>query len=538
MELKNIVFIFVFIASFLFLGKNIKRLIGYLSIGKKEDRFDNIVQRIKNVLKVAIGQSKILREPVAGIIHVLIFWGFLLFIFAVLEAIIQGFYSNFTLEFLGPVFSLITFTQDIFGVLVGLAVLYALYRRYILNIKRLDHGRESLIDATVVLVLILFVVVSMFGQNMAAIAANNFQLHDWEVRPISASLSHIFFSANSDATFWYEVFWWTHILVIFGFMNFLPYSKHLHVFASIPNVYFEKLGTKKFELKPIDLEDETIEQFGAADVDHLTWKQMLDGYTCTECGRCSDACPANFTGKLLSPREIIINTRKRTEEKAPLVLATGKSIGGGPGGSGDDQPVGTLGVDEAPVHVGLELDHAGDVPLMDHHVVEGQQRFARIGVGTDAGPQQQTPLLFVIARQDLIEAFEHGIGRHVGQKSQAAKIDSQQGHVPVGDPAGRVQQGTVPSHHYDQIALAGEHRQRHRGQPVGLDQLRGGIFQAHLVAEGQQVLSEAKDPILNRRVGVFADEPDTLESFRHWRCGLFGLGWLSVGAVVPPKRGH
>ena len=325
MEIKNIVFILVFIASFLFLGKNIKRLIGYLSIGKKENRFDNIPQRIKNVIKVAIGQSKILREPVAGIVHVLIFWGFLLFIFAVLEAIIQGFYSNFTLEFLGPIFSVITFTQDIFGVLVGLAVLYALYRRYFLNIKRLDHGKESLIDATIVLVLILFVVVSMFGQNMAAIAANNFQLNEWEVRPISASLSHIFFSTNSNASFWYEIFWWMHILVIFGFMNFLPYSKHLHVFASIPNVYFEKLGTKKFEIQPIDLEDETIEQFGAADVDHLTWKQMLDGYTCTECGRCSDACPANFTGKLLSPREIIINTRRRTEEKAPLVLANSEN---------------------------------------------------------------------------------------------------------------------------------------------------------------------------------------------------------------------
>ena len=321
MELKNIVFILVFISAFVFLSLNIKRLLSYLSIGQKEDRFDNIPQRIKNVLKVAIGQSKILREPVAGIIHVLIFWGFLIFIFAVLEAILQGFYSEFTFEFLGPIFSIITFTQDVFGLLVGLSVLYALYRRYFMNIKRLDHGKESLIDATIVLVLILLVVVSMFGQNMASIAGNNFQLHDWEVRPISSSLAHFFFFANSDASIWYEVFWWMHILVIFGFMNFLPYSKHLHVFTSIPNVYFEKLGAKKYELKPINLEDESIEQFGAADVDHLTWKQMFDGYSCTECGRCSDACPANFTGKLLSPREIIINTRKRTQEKAPLVLS-------------------------------------------------------------------------------------------------------------------------------------------------------------------------------------------------------------------------
>jgi len=320
MEIKNVVFILVFLAAFVFLGFNIKRLISYLGIGQKEDRFDNVLKRIANVFKVAIGQTKILREPVAGLVHIIIFWGFLLFLFAVIEAIIQGFYSDFTFEFLGPIFSLITIIQDIFGLLVMFAVLSALYRRYFMNIKRLDHGKESLIDATIVLGLILIVVLSMFGQNMASVAANNFQLHQWEIRPISASLAPSFFNAD-NASLWYEIFWWVHILVIFGFMNFLPYSKHLHVFSSVPNVYFEKLGLKKFELKPLDLEDENAEQFGAADVDHLTWKQMLDGYTCTECGRCADACPANSTGKLLSPREIIINTRKRTLEKAPLILS-------------------------------------------------------------------------------------------------------------------------------------------------------------------------------------------------------------------------
>ncbi|PID62125.1 MAG: Fe-S oxidoreductase [Ignavibacteriae bacterium] len=325
MEIKNIIFILVFIASFTFLGFNIKRLISYLQIGKSENRFDKIPERIKNVLKIAIGQTKILREPVAGIIHVLIFWGFLLFLFAVVEAMIQGFYSNFSFHFLGPIFSFITITQDFFGLLILFAVLYALYRRYFANIKRLDHGKESLIDATIVLVMILLVVVSMFGQNIALVAKNNFQLASWEVRPISAMLSPIFFSNPQTASIWYEIFWWMHILVILAFMNFLPYSKHLHVFTSIPNVFFEKLGKKKFEIKPIDLEDESIEQFGAADVNDFTWKQMFDGYTCTECGRCSDACPANTTGKLLSPREIIIQTRKRTEEKAPLVLTNSEN---------------------------------------------------------------------------------------------------------------------------------------------------------------------------------------------------------------------
>jgi len=325
MDIKNLVFIFVFIGAFVFLGLNIKRLLSYLTIGHDDNRFDNVPKRLLNVLKVAIGQSKILREPVAGIIHVLIFWGFLLFLSAVIEAIIQGFYSNFTFEFLGPIFSLITLTQDIFGILVLFAVLYALYRRYFLNIKRLDHGTESLVDATIVLVLIMFVVLSMFGQNISSVAANNFLLHDWEIRPISAGLAPLFFGTTNTASSWYEIFWWIHILIVFGFMNFLPYSKHLHVFSSIPNVYFEKLGLKKFEIMALDLEDEDAEQFGAADVEHLSWKQMLDGYSCTECGRCSDACPANFTGKLLSPREIIINTRKRTQEKAPLILANSEN---------------------------------------------------------------------------------------------------------------------------------------------------------------------------------------------------------------------
>ncbi len=321
MELKNIVFIIVFISAFTFLGFNIKRLISYLKVGKPENRFDNVGQRVANVLKVALGQSKILREPVAGALHATIFWGFILFLFAVAEAILQGFYSPFTFEFLGPVYSLITIVQDIFGLLVMLAVLFALYRRYFMKIKRLEHGKESLIDATIVLGLIFIVVLSMFGQNISSVAAHNFQLSKWEVRPISAGLAKLFYgSSTATASTWYEVFWWIHILVVFGFMNFLPYSKHLHVFTSVPNVYFEKLGNKKFEIKPMDLEDESIEQFGAADIEHLTWKQMFDSYTCTECGRCTDACPAANTGKLLSPREIIINVRKRTVEKAPLII--------------------------------------------------------------------------------------------------------------------------------------------------------------------------------------------------------------------------
>lgn len=322
MGLKNIVFILVFISAFGFLFYNIKRLISYLTIGLDEDRFDNIPQRIKNVLIIAFGQSKLLRDPIAGTIHFLIFWGFMLFLFAVAEAVIQGFYSDFSLEFLGPVYSVITFVQDVFGVLIIGAVFFALYRRLIQKIKRLDVGPGGQLDAIFILSMILIVVVSMFGQNISEIANQGFILREYEFRPVSALISPLIYLGHSyTSELWYEIFWWIHIIVIFGFMNFLPYSKHLHVFSSIPNVFFKKLGDKQHALKPINLEDENTEQFGAADVDHLTWKQMLDGYACTECGRCTDACPASNTGKKLSPRKIIVDIRHRMEEKAPLVLA-------------------------------------------------------------------------------------------------------------------------------------------------------------------------------------------------------------------------
>ncbi len=321
MEIKNIIFIIIFFFSFGFLYKSLKRKYSFIKTGQKENRFDKPRERIKNVLKIAFGQSKLLRDPIAGTIHFLIFWGFILFLFAVLEAIIQGFYSPFTLEFLGPFYSAITLTQDIFGILVLIAIDFALIRRYILNVERLPKGKHEKFDATLILTLIAVVVLSMFLQNSASIAANNFNLHDYEVRPISAWLSSILFSGGANTVAVYEIAWWIHILTIFVFMNYLPYSKHFHVYTSIPNVYFSKIGTKKYALKPINLEDEEAEQFGAADIQDLSWKQLLDGYACTECGRCTDACPAAATGKSLSPREIIVNIRKRTEQQAPYIIS-------------------------------------------------------------------------------------------------------------------------------------------------------------------------------------------------------------------------
>ncbi|KAB2844083.1 MAG: (Fe-S)-binding protein, partial [Ignavibacterium sp.] len=306
----------------------VNNLIKYLKVAKKkDDRFYDIPTRLKRVWNIAFAQTKLLREPLAGLLHLLIFWGFVLFIFAVLESIIQGFYSSFSLSFLGAFYSVITLVQDVFGLLVIGSVLLSLYRRYIQKVPRLQVDKHGMKDAAFILILIMFIVISMYGQNASGFANNAMMYHPYELRPISSFLAGIFFNGPTGSTLLlYEVFWWMHVLMIFGFLNYLPYSKHLHILTSIPNVFFANLDPVRNTLKKIDLEDENAETFGVADIEQFSWKQILDGYSCTECGRCTWNCPANIVGKSLSPRELIVDIRKRTFDKAPLIVE-GKTEG-------------------------------------------------------------------------------------------------------------------------------------------------------------------------------------------------------------------
>ncbi len=322
MEFKNIIFILIFafaIGLFVWSSRNLIKQM--LVAKKKDDRSGDVAKRLQRVLKIAFGQSKLLRDPIAGTLHFLIFWGFMLFLFAVLEAFIQGFYSPFSFAGTGIFYAFVTFVQDIFGVLVFLSCLYALYRRFVLKVPRLKVEKSGQLDATFILILIMLVVVAMFGENISLIAEHNFILKPYEIHPVAAWLSPVFYSATTQhAAAYFEFFWWMHIVVVLGFLNYLPYSKHLHVLTSIPNTYLANLEPVRNTLKAIDLEDENIEVYGAADIEHLSWKQILDGYSCTECGRCTAACPAATAGKTLSPRRIMVEIRKRTQDKAPLIL--------------------------------------------------------------------------------------------------------------------------------------------------------------------------------------------------------------------------
>ena len=321
MTIKNIFFILFFLAALTFFVWSCRNLIRYMLVAKKkDDRFDKIPERIKRVLTVAFGQSKLLRDPIAGSIHFVIFWGFMLFLFAVLESILQGFYSPFSFKFLGPLYIPITLVQDVFGLLVIIAIVLSLIRRFVFKVKRLDVDREGKIDAVTILLLIVVVCISMFGQNISHVAKQNFILEPNELRPISSAISDSLFSSNSNADIPFEIFWWIHIVTVFGFLNYLPYSKHLHVLTSIPNTFFANVDYKRNTIQPLNLDDENAEYFGSSDIDQMSWKQILDGYSCTECGRCTSVCPAATVGKSLSPRKIIVDIRRRTKDKAPLMV--------------------------------------------------------------------------------------------------------------------------------------------------------------------------------------------------------------------------
>ncbi len=305
--MKALIFTFVLLVAFTIFFLSVKKLIQPLLKSRNENRFDRVLERLKNVLVVAIGQSKLFREPVAGIMHAFIFWGFCVLLLVVIESIIQGFSPTFSFNFLGRLYTVITFSQDLFGTLVIVGVLIAVIRRFIIKVKRLHSEKDGNMDAAFILFLISLVIISMFGQNI-----HNYHTELFAYRFISDFIQNSLAIKKSHVTF--EYFWWIHIITILIFLNYLPYSKHLHVLTSIPNVFFAKLKPEKNTIKPLNLEDESATVFGALDSEQLTWKQLFDSYTCTECGRCTAACPANYTGKKLSPRKIIMDVRHRIHD--------------------------------------------------------------------------------------------------------------------------------------------------------------------------------------------------------------------------------
>jgi len=318
----GLAFVLVAVLAIGFFYYNARRLVSYLQLGRAEDRTDHPGVRLRNLLTIGIGQSKILRDPVAGAMHAAVFWGFLVLTAGTIEIAMQGVYPAFSYAFLpSPLHTLYLLSQELFGLAVLGAVAWLMYRRLVVKPARLQGDNLEQLDALIILSLIAALMLTLFLLNGFAIVSRPLTPAD-PARVVSRGLAAMLAGLSQRrAESGYAATWWAHVLLVLGFLNYLPYSKHLHVITSLPNTYLSNTSGpgRRGVMRAMDLEAEGVEQFGAADVEDLSWKSLLDGYSCTECGRCTAACPANITGKALSPRKIVIDMRRRLMEKAPLV---------------------------------------------------------------------------------------------------------------------------------------------------------------------------------------------------------------------------
>ena len=320
--MQHTAFVLVFALAFAFFSYNAQRLVRYLRVGAADDRLNDVPRRLWNLLRIGFAQSKILRDPVAGPVHALVFWGFLVLQAGALEIFLQGLVPSLSYARLlpQPLHWLFLLSQELTAAAVLAAVSFLLYRRIVVKPKRLQGDGVHSRDAIFILSLIAGLMITLI-----IVAATDRVLgadYPMVIQPVSAPLSvALGWLSPSAAGALRDASWWAHALLILTFLNYLPYSKHLHVIVSLPNTFLSNTsgpGTVG-AMKPMDLETDA-EVFGASDVTHLSWKNLLDGYACTECGRCTSVCPAHLTGKLLSPRKIVVNTRQRLLEVAPALI--------------------------------------------------------------------------------------------------------------------------------------------------------------------------------------------------------------------------
>src|SRR5256886_1149 len=298
-------------------GRKLYLRIRYLFLAKgRERRWDHVPTRVKNFIVYGIFQRKVAREWYAGVLHSFIFWAFVILGASVVEITAQAYaagwqvptpsIAGFSLN--GPLY----LAEEVIAVLGAVGVGMALYRRYVIRPKKLMH--EGMLDATIVLLFILGIVTSLLFYNAADVALGSAALPAW--KPVSSTLVRLSI-VPADPT-WWHLLWWTHVVLLFSFLAYVPHSKHMHIIFAIVNTFFMDL-TPSGALKKVDLE--TTQTFGVNRVEQLSWRQLLDGYACTECGRCTDACPANATGKPLNPMRIITNMRDTLDAQGAAILA-------------------------------------------------------------------------------------------------------------------------------------------------------------------------------------------------------------------------
>jgi heterodisulfide reductase subunit C/nitrate reductase gamma subunit len=344
---KQLIFTIILIITIGVFSYTISRIISFFKLTKPAFPVRDFGKRLIIMLNVAFGQTKIFRRPVIGFFHALVFWGFCVILLGSIEMIIDGIFgSERALKSLGIFYNIITASGDIFALLVAISIIIFLSRRMFFQIKRfegIEMKKASHIDANIALTLILLLMVSLLGMNTAYYEHQNLtQQPVVGVYPVTGIFAGLFAGMSYSRLYiFYQTFWWVHILLIFVFANVLPYSKHFHVFMSVPNVFLSRLDPLgklpnmnnitrevKLMLDPntafsAPTSDLPVERFGIKDAEDVSWKNYFDSLSCTQCGRCTSVCPANITGKKLSPRKIIMDVRARMKEKGPGIVKNG-----------------------------------------------------------------------------------------------------------------------------------------------------------------------------------------------------------------------
>ncbi|HEY0057116.1 MAG TPA: (Fe-S)-binding protein [Pedobacter sp.] len=335
--IQQVIFLFILLSAILFFVRNIKKIIRNIGLGQPINRSDNPSERLKIMMKVAFGQTKMVARPIPAILHFFVYAGFIIINIKVLEIVLDGLLGTHRIfaESLGSFYNVLIASFEWLALSVLLACLIFLIRRNIIKIKRffgLEMTAWPRADANYILYFEIILMSAFLLMNASDFklqqsgTGNNFSAAAF---PISSAVATLL-TSNVDSLIIIErTFWWLHIIGIFAFLNYLPYSKHFHIIMAFPNTYYSKLEPKaaldnmpvvtnevRAMLDPTytPLNIESSGSFGAKDVKDLTWKSLMDAYTCTECGRCTSECPANITGKLLSPRKIVMDTRDRLTE--------------------------------------------------------------------------------------------------------------------------------------------------------------------------------------------------------------------------------
>jgi heterodisulfide reductase subunit C len=355
--ISNILFALALVSAVALFTRNIRRVVRNIRLGRDQVINDRPADRWSEMVRVALGQSKLVSRPVAGLMHVLIYAGFIIINIEVLEIIIDGLFGTHRVgALLGPVYDVLIGCFELLAVGVLLACVVFIARRSVLQLPRFHKpemkgwpSRDAMIILVVeVLLMSAFLAMNAADHTLQGMGAEHYvQAGAYPVSSVLASTFNLTDLQPATLIAVERAAWWFHIIGILAFLNYLPYSKHLHIMVAFPNVWYSKLaaptemsnmpritGEVRSMLDPSAVPPEPApprvvagvempERFGVKDVFDLGWKNLLDAYSCTECGRCTSVCPANLTGKLLSPRKVMMDTRDRLEEVGRNIDANG-----------------------------------------------------------------------------------------------------------------------------------------------------------------------------------------------------------------------